>query len=505
MFFFQNSLRLSILILFFVFSFTCFAQETDIIDKFRLNPEETFSYFANPVLKNETEIRNWIKESKILMKELTDGQYDKNDLALKTQEMLEVYDFIFDASGIWEISGNLFYIKWAPELGAKVTLELEKTLKNSYYEVLKKIRKAIRVKPPEGLIFVWIFSSRDKFTESLNLSQEIGGITYMCKFILLPLEYYNLYDFPISDFNNFEKTFSHEVAHSFFNSIIGAQRAARLPKWFKEGVAIHFGGDRKFSFRGQTRRELSREYKGYYDLFKYIKSDFGEIGINRLINRTINGFDPDLVFAEIFGYNSPEEYLSYKKRILYLKFSLTAFLLLAALFIIYKILQKFNIEISLSLYMFWIGLIILCFIVYSSVIIVSLKSRILLLINGILLFFIVINDITFNIKFRKLYHRLLNFENYRQLENALLEILEFFKYKSRRKKKKIASLIETGLEKLLDYFQEKNLFENAEMFYNNLEKTINDNYDLRTSDEIEKLMEQYEQKIEFLKNGSIQN
>ena len=492
-------IRISIILSILLFNFTGLSQETGIIRQFTSEPEKTLNYFSDPILKNESEIRNWISDVKILSKELAKDKYDKNDLALQTHEMLNVFNFMFESQGYWRFSGIKFYIKWPPELGVKVLSELEKSMMGSYYEVIKRFKKLPYIKIPEGVIFVWIFSSRDRFSESLNLSQEIGGITYMSRFILLPLEYYRLYDFPIADFKNFERTFSHELAHSVFNSIIGTGRAARLPKWFKEGVAIHFGGDRKYSFRGQTRRELSREYREYYDLFKYLKEDFGESELNELINRTINGTDPDQAFTEIFGYNSAEKYLAYKNRILYLKFGIVVVLLIIFVFLIYRLLQRFNIEISLTLYFFWIGLIILGFIVYSSVIIVSFKSRILLLINGILLFFIVVNDIIFNIKFSKFSHKVSRTDNYPVLENTVFEILEFFKYKSRRKKKKISALIRTSLEKLIEYYKVKNLLGDAEEFYKKIEETIKDSYDLRTSEEMEELLEQYEQKIEFLK------
>ena len=117
----------------------------------------------------------------------------------------------------------------------------------------------------------------------------------------MPLEYYRLYDLPRADYENFERTFSHELAHSFFNSMVGIERAALLPRWFKEGTAIYYGGDRKILFRGQTKRELSKEYKDYYDLFRYLRADFGEVKINELIIRTLQGEDPLDIFSNIFG------------------------------------------------------------------------------------------------------------------------------------------------------------------------------------------------------------
>jgi len=475
---------------------SAFSQSGNIIEKFHSNPDSVFLYFANPVLRDKTDIQKWFDDVKILLEELNKPEYDNNPKAVEIFGMLDVYNHILKAPGKWETVDNIFSVKSKYSLSEKILTNLIQIMKKSYYEVMNEFRKIKGLKMPRGYIFVWLFSSREEFTLTLDLSKEVGGLTYLCRFIFIPIEYYNLYDFPVADFENFEQTFSHELAHSIFNSTIGIKRASKLPKWFKEGVAIYFGGNRKISFRGNTKRELSIMYKNYYDLFNYMVKDFGKEKIAELIAKTIEGKNPETVFSKFSGYESTETYLKHKKTIFYIKFFLSIVALIILTVVIYKLLLKFDVEINLPLYIFWILLIVIGFVVFSSVFVISIKSKIPLIINGSLLFFIVINDIIFNIKYLKYKKMLKILENTAGIEKYLFEVVDFYEYKTKRKKRRILELIKETIEKLICKYEHIENAERMNDFSEEFEHKIFESYDLRTSDDIVNLLEKFKFKIE---------
>ncbi|MFC1724691.1 hypothetical protein ACFL4T_03620 [candidate division KSB1 bacterium] len=489
------------IVLILLLTLQAFPQQPGIVDRFNNNPEDVYEYISNPILKNPEEIQRFFSDVRILYRELEKKKYDQNVSASRTFEMLYIYNSILRSEGPWTPVDNMFYVKSGFNIDKKAYDALTSVMRKSYFKVLSKFKRSLNADIPQGVIFVWIFESRYKFSTILNLSDEIGGLTYLSRFIFMPLEYYRLYDLPVADYENFERTFSHELAHSFFNSIVGIEHASSLPKWFKEGIAIYYGGDRKILFRGQTKRELSKEYKGYYDMFKYLRSDFGETKINELIIRTIQGENPLTLFENLFEYDNPEKYLSKKRRIFWMKFFVFVIILFLILNTVYKILRRFDVEINLTMYLFWIGLIIIGFVVYSTVFLMSIKSRIPLIINGSLLLLIILNDVIFNLRYRKHKIKLDIVSEIAELEAGFLELLDFYKYKSRRKKNKISRLLKGYFQKMDAQYNNIENKDRMNMYYSELNEKIGSTYDFRISDTIEEIMENFRKKVEDSENS----
>ncbi len=180
----------------------------------------------------------------------------------------------------------------------------------------------------EGLVWCRMVESVDAFaglnpTSSDKMSR-VGGVTYYCRFIMLPLSYIGtdairelrrsagfnasvdiddtLRRWQRESFANLVSTFRHELVHVHTNSGLGVpaySNRSRLPTWFHEGTATYLSGD--------PHSGLSTRYRQYQNLFFYLVQRHGVDRLTSFYTGIFEGSDTATALANVYEINGSDE------------------------------------------------------------------------------------------------------------------------------------------------------------------------------------------------------
>lgn len=179
-----------------------------------------------------------------------------------------------------------------------------------------------------GLVFCRLVGSVDAFSNLNRASSDrmsrVGGVTYFCRYIVLPLSYVGEEDLrrleqeatlnPAMDvdatrrrwqresYASLVNTFRHELVHVHTNSAIGLPsytNRSLFPVWFHEGTATYLAGD--------PHSGLSARYQTYQNAFFYLVQRFGVTSMRRFFESVFGGADVATSLDEVFEIESSGE------------------------------------------------------------------------------------------------------------------------------------------------------------------------------------------------------
>jgi hypothetical protein len=185
-------------------------------------------------------------------------------------------------------------------------------------------RRLARFGYPEipGLVYCRLVESVDAFRNlngrSSDRMSQVGGVTYYCRYVVLPLSYVGeqsieqlrrqtihnptldvegtLRAWERKSFTSLVNTFRHELVHVHTNSALGtpafADRTA-VPTWFHEGTATYLSGD--------PTAGLSVRYQEYQRAFFYLAERRGIRRLGDLYRTVLGGSGVSRALRDIYG------------------------------------------------------------------------------------------------------------------------------------------------------------------------------------------------------------
>ena len=177
------------------------------------------------------------------------------------------------------------------------------------------LRDQMGLPPPPGMVYMWLYPSVESMPPllaDLFANSQVRAVTL-----------YNRYIIVIDDtaemggsddgFTEYlrglrSKTVSHELVHAYINSTItaayGWERTASMPKWYSEGLAIHFSGSGEPSsftttqngYRVPVISYSPEEYVRYRDTFIYLEERYGRDRFLPVLRESVMNGNPQMLY-----------------------------------------------------------------------------------------------------------------------------------------------------------------------------------------------------------------
>ncbi|MEE8193104.1 MAG: hypothetical protein V3T74_10195 [Gemmatimonadales bacterium] len=191
-------------------------------------------------------------------------------------------------------------------------------------------RRLARFGYPEmpGMVYCRLVESVDAFADinmaSSDKMTQVGGVTYYCRYIVLPLSYVgeeNVCELRRSaalnpsldvdetirrwqrdSFANLINTFRHELIHVHTNSALDvpaySDRTA-YPTWFHEGTATYLAAD--------PHSGLSKGYQEFQELFFYLAQRHGVRKLQTFYADVLGGSDVKSALVDVYAISGTEQ------------------------------------------------------------------------------------------------------------------------------------------------------------------------------------------------------
>ena len=186
-----------------------------------------------------------------------------------------------------------------------------------------------------GLVYCRLVDSVDAFADLGRASTEkmtqIGGVTYYCRYVVLPLSYVgeeNLRELRRSaalnpsinvddtirrwqreSFANLVNTFRHELVHVHTNTTLDVPSYSdhtAYPTWFHEGTATYLAAD--------PHSGLSKGYQEFQELFFYLAQRYGVRALQMFYADVFSGNDVKTALEDVFEISGAEQLFARSSR-----------------------------------------------------------------------------------------------------------------------------------------------------------------------------------------------
>ena len=180
----------------------------------------------------------------------------------------------------------------------------------------------------QGMSYCRLVDSVDAFADlnraSSDKMSQVGGVTYYCRYMVLPLSYVgqaNIEELRRSaarnpsldvggtirrwqqqSYANLVNTFRHELVHVHTNSTLDVplyRDRFDYPTWFHEGTATYLAAD--------PHSGLSTSYQEYQDAFFYLAQRFGVRKLQGFYASALGGTTVESALAEIYSIPDSEQ------------------------------------------------------------------------------------------------------------------------------------------------------------------------------------------------------
>ena len=191
-------------------------------------------------------------------------------------------------------------------------------------------KRLARFSYPElpGMVYCRLVDSVDAFADlkmaSSDKMTQVGGVTYYCRYVVLPLSYVGeenvrelrrsaalnptldvdetIRSWQRESFANLINTFRHELVHVHTNSALDvpaySDRTA-YPTWFHEGTATYLAAD--------PRSGLSKGYQEFQGLFFYLVQRHGVRKLQTFYADVLGGSDVQSALVEVYAISGTEQ------------------------------------------------------------------------------------------------------------------------------------------------------------------------------------------------------
>jgi hypothetical protein len=328
--------------------------------------DDTIAQLTNPELYDEASVLDTIERNLSALRDIESlSQRDTFTQALRSASLFFLR-FHLESSGEVEYGtiGKKLYIrmpKYEPQFKSFLLNSLEKL-----YDTVTLRWKDLGYTPPAGFIYVWIVSDVAEMERKFGRAESARAFTLPCRYIVVPYSavpydvYRNLQreaiskgtsltvsNEPLDQFleHDFNHSFAHELTHAFVDSTMGLKRSDELEKWFQEGIAIWMSRD--------NGALLSSEYKGYKNLFDYIRMKYGNEAFQAFLQKTIATSSVNEGLQYGLAISSPvqlrQQAASWERLLNRMKSALGAVLLIFFVWFVYRLIMGKSIGIGLLL------------------------------------------------------------------------------------------------------------------------------------------------------------
>jgi hypothetical protein len=179
-------------------------------------------------------------------------------------------------------------------LAVQVPVDLDQLSRQKVYQRIEEAhanmvaqwRAKMKLDLPPGFIFIKVYASREQMASDYKLGPETAGVAFPCRFIAVALSSQESRIWgrvkPYFVGEEFQQTVAHELVHCFCFMTLGYLRAGTLPRWFMEGFALQFSGERRVRTAvegpgGLTIRDFdtTEEYREFKQLFQFVLEKYG--------------------------------------------------------------------------------------------------------------------------------------------------------------------------------------------------------------------------------------
>jgi hypothetical protein len=218
---------------------------------------------------------------------------------------------------------NVFYLKLPRNAREGFKEFLQREMMAAYRKVSERAAR-IGLKPPQGLIYVWLLRKRGEMEEIfkpvLSGSEGVGRKTmafaFGCRHVVIPYDFIppERYVEMIAGSSGgmvdlkgqretlregFTAHFAHELVHTFVNSSAGLKKKDLLPKWFHEGLAV--------SLVGGGGEDMTPQYREFGRIFNYVRARYGREKHLAFIQRSIRDGSVEGGLKDVLGLGSEGE------------------------------------------------------------------------------------------------------------------------------------------------------------------------------------------------------
>jgi hypothetical protein len=178
-----------------------------------------------------------------------------------------------------------------------------------------------------GMVYCRLVESVDAFADlnaaSSDKMSQVGGVTYYCRYVVLPLSYVGetairelrrsaalnpgvnvettIRQWQAESYANLINTFRHELVHVHTNAALGVPRYSNrslYPTWFHEGTATYLAAD--------PHAGLSEGYKEYQDVFFYLVQRHGVRRLQEFYAGVLGGDSVATVLGKVYGISDSD-------------------------------------------------------------------------------------------------------------------------------------------------------------------------------------------------------
>ena len=186
-----------------------------------------------------------------------------------------------------------------------------------------------------GMVYLRLVESVDAFS-NLNRSSSdrmsrVGGVTYYCRYIVLPLSYVSregldelrrsgalspstdieatIRQWQNESFASLVNTFRHELVHVHTNTALGLPRYSNrssYPTWFHEGTATYLAND--------PHSGLSQGYQEFQELFFYLSQRYGVRKLQDFYAEVLGGADVGTALSAVYALGGSDQLFERSRR-----------------------------------------------------------------------------------------------------------------------------------------------------------------------------------------------
>lgn len=189
------------------------------------------------------------------------------------------------------------------------------SLEQSDDPAIVKIRDQVGIPPPEGLIFVRFYSSRNAMPALIKQAfknEDVAGATFLMRYIAVLDEEKSTWPEEALQRQTLPKTISHELVHAYINSTLGIN-GMNLPRWYHEGLAIYFSGSGESHTIITPDLKVSttppKEYEGYKTNFEFLEATLGREELLARIRASVEQANPAVLYQDL-GISDDQELIT---------------------------------------------------------------------------------------------------------------------------------------------------------------------------------------------------
>ncbi len=256
-----------------------------------LEAERGFQNLVNPVLQNRAEIDARVSDYREMLSCLDAVSATSLDWVRNVRYHLRLF-LSFAAPTEFNTRGS--------------SLELV-DLQASQDPAIRALVEDLGLAPPEGLILVRYFQSREQMPENIQRafeSPQTQAVTMSSRYVaVLTSSSRTPGQGGLRD-DALAATFSHELVHAFLNARLDMELSPEgYPRWFHEGMAIHYSDRGRAHISvdpvsgGLMRTEPTAQYEQYERVFRYLESELGTDRFRQEVRRSVEDVDPSILYG----------------------------------------------------------------------------------------------------------------------------------------------------------------------------------------------------------------